>query len=106
MNPQSRLAALQKFRMPPTAHGHGGHARGKVLVVFELTVKTNESGPVRVVINYDLPRSVEGYAQRSVEETLCFFVVLVIFSLCFTKKEHNHTPNYLRIPFCLSMIPF
>jgi hypothetical protein len=60
MSPQSRLAALQKFRSPSPA------GRGKVLVVFELTVKTNESGPVRLVINYDLPRSVEGYAQRFV----------------------------------------
>jgi len=40
--------------------------RGKVLVVFDLQVKANEIGYVKLVINYDLPRSVEGYAQRFV----------------------------------------
>jgi superfamily II DNA/RNA helicase len=35
-----------------------------VLVVFDLHVNQKEIGPVKLVINYDLPRSVEGYAQR------------------------------------------
>ncbi|KAL7415687.1 P-loop containing nucleoside triphosphate hydrolase protein [Mrakia frigida] len=58
LNSQARLAAVNKFRAPSVT------GRGKVLVVFDLHVKANEIGFVKLVINYDLPRSVEGYAQR------------------------------------------
>lgn len=58
MNSQARLAALNKFRTPAYA------GRGRALVVFDLHVKMADVGPQRLVVNYDLPRSVEGYAQR------------------------------------------
>ncbi|CED84159.1 p-loop containing nucleoside triphosphate hydrolase protein [Phaffia rhodozyma] len=58
MGTQARSALLTKFRNPST------NGRSKVLVIFDLTVKASDVGVVRLVINYDLPRSVEGYAQR------------------------------------------
>lgn len=38
--------------------------------MFDLHVKVQEIGPIKLVINYDLPRSVEGYAQRCVGSQL------------------------------------
>lgn len=58
MNTQARMTSLNKFR---TSNYQG---RGRVLVIFDLHVKVADIGPQRLVINYDLPRSVEGYAQR------------------------------------------
>lgn len=58
MNTQARLAAISKYRSPAYS------GRGRALVVFDLHVKIADIGPQRLVINYDLPRSVEGYAQR------------------------------------------
>lgn len=40
--------------------------------MFDLHVKANEIGYVKLVINYDLPRSVEGYAQRFVSPSFRF----------------------------------
>jgi superfamily II DNA/RNA helicase len=58
MNTQARLAALSKYRSPAYS------GRGRALVIFDLHVKMADVGPQRLVVNYDLPRSVEGYAQR------------------------------------------
>lgn len=59
LTPQARQNALAKFRGPSTT------GRGKVLVAFDVHPKPGELGPhVKLVVNYDLPRSVEGYAQR------------------------------------------
>lgn len=62
MNTSSRSAVLNKIRNPSS----NANNRGKVLVIFDLTVKASDVGFVRLVVNYDLPRSVEGYAQRYV----------------------------------------
>lgn len=58
MNTQARMTSLNKFRTP------NYQGRGRVLIIFDLHVKVTDIGPQRLVINYDLPRSVEGYAQR------------------------------------------
>jgi len=64
MNAGTKLAALNKFRAPgpsimtrPTA---------KVLVVYDVQVKSPEVPHVPLVINYDLPKAVEEYAHRVV----------------------------------------
>ncbi|KAF6762675.1 hypothetical protein DFP72DRAFT_564006 [Ephemerocybe angulata] len=64
MNPGTKLAALNKFRAPgpsmvtrPTL---------KVLVVYEVQIKSPDVSHVPLVINYDLPKAVEEYAHRVV----------------------------------------
>ncbi|KAK2466163.1 hypothetical protein APHAL10511_001805 [Amanita phalloides] len=61
MNAATKLAALNKFknlnpvlRQPPA----------KVLVVYDVPVKTPEVSHVSLIINYDLPKAVEDYAHR------------------------------------------
>ncbi|KAG6820094.1 hypothetical protein H0H93_005406 [Arthromyces matolae] len=61
MNAGTKLAALNKFRqtsslmMRPIA---------KVLVVYDIQVKSSDISHVPLVINYDLPKAVEEYAHR------------------------------------------
>jgi len=62
MNAGTKLAALNKFRgsnsmmmRPPPM---------KVLVVYDVQVKAPDVFQVPLVINYDLPKAVEEYAQR------------------------------------------
>ncbi|KAJ7744504.1 hypothetical protein DFH07DRAFT_869805 [Mycena maculata] len=62
MNAGTKLAALNKFRgsssmimRQPTT---------KVLVVYDVQVKTPEVAHVPLIINYDLPKAVEEYAHR------------------------------------------
>ncbi|KAI9001253.1 P-loop containing nucleoside triphosphate hydrolase protein [Trametes punicea] len=61
MNAGAKLAALNKFRAAP---GIMRPAPTKVLVVYDVQVKTPEVSQVPLVINYDLPKAVEEYAHR------------------------------------------
>ncbi len=61
MNAGVKLAALNKFRPAP---GIGRPPATKVLVVYDVQVKAPEVQQVPLVINYDLPKAVEEYAQR------------------------------------------
>jgi len=62
MGSSNKLAALNKFRnlatnaLRPTPT--------KVLVVYDVQVKTPEVSQVPLVVNYDLPKAVEEYAHR------------------------------------------
>ncbi|KAF9482448.1 hypothetical protein BDN70DRAFT_874996 [Pholiota conissans] len=63
MNSSARLAALNKFRNPsPSVILRQNTA--KVLVVYDIQLKTNEVPHVPLVINYDLPKAVEEYSHR------------------------------------------
>ncbi|CAL1702347.1 unnamed protein product [Somion occarium] len=62
MNHAARTSALAKFRSP-----HESIMRQpttKVLVVYDVQVKTPEVSHVPLIINYDLPKAVEEYAHR------------------------------------------
>ncbi|KAI0771918.1 hypothetical protein BD413DRAFT_475245 [Trametes elegans] len=61
MNAGAKLAALNKFRAAP---GIMRPTATKVLVVYDVQVKTPEVSQVPLVINYDLPKAVEEYAHR------------------------------------------
>ncbi|KAH9894322.1 hypothetical protein C8Q73DRAFT_790873 [Cubamyces lactineus] len=61
MNAGTKLAALNKFRAAP---GIMRPTATKVLVVYDVQVKTPEVSQVPLVINYDLPKAVEEYAHR------------------------------------------
>ncbi|KAI0370221.1 hypothetical protein BV20DRAFT_944612 [Pilatotrama ljubarskyi] len=61
MNAGAKLAALNKFRAAP---GIMRQAATKVLVVYDVQVKTPDVSQVPLVINYDLPKAVEEYAHR------------------------------------------
>lgn len=56
-----KLAALNKFRAAP---GVVRPTATKVLVVYDVGVKAPDVQQVPLVINYDLPKAVEEYAQR------------------------------------------
>ncbi|KZT72645.1 P-loop containing nucleoside triphosphate hydrolase protein [Daedalea quercina L-15889] len=62
MNAGAKLAALNKFRSPPT--GLMRQPTTKVLVVYDVQVKTPEVSQIPLIINYDLPKAVEEYAHR------------------------------------------
>ncbi|KAI0069051.1 hypothetical protein BV25DRAFT_1791713 [Artomyces pyxidatus] len=62
MNAGTKLAALNKFRS--TANSVMRPVSTKVLVVYDVQVKTPEVSHVPLVINYDLPKAVEEYAHR------------------------------------------
>ncbi|KZT12942.1 P-loop containing nucleoside triphosphate hydrolase protein [Laetiporus sulphureus 93-53] len=61
MNAGAKLAALNKFRSPAS-----GIMRQptKVLIVYDVQVKTPEVSQIPLIINYDLPKAVEEYAHR------------------------------------------
>lgn len=59
MPPQARQAILAKWRASAQT-GRGP----RFLVIFDVIVKPPEIPPCPLVVNFDLPRSVEGYAQR------------------------------------------
>ncbi|KAH9853702.1 hypothetical protein C2E23DRAFT_867727 [Lenzites betulinus] len=61
MNAGVKLAALNKFRAGP---GIVRPVTTKVLVVYDVQVKTPDVSQVPLVINYDLPKAVEEYAHR------------------------------------------
>ncbi|KAF8639830.1 hypothetical protein AX17_001086 [Amanita inopinata Kibby_2008] len=63
MNAGTKMAAMNKFRTsnsslmrPPTPM--------KVLVIYDVQVKTPEISHVPLIVNYDLPKAVEEYAHR------------------------------------------
>ncbi|THG97659.1 hypothetical protein EW026_g4378 [Hermanssonia centrifuga] len=62
MNASTKLAALNKFRSPTP--GMMRQSSTRVLVVYDVVVKTPEVPWVPLVINYDLPKAVEEYAHR------------------------------------------
>ncbi|KAL1723346.1 P-loop containing nucleoside triphosphate hydrolase protein [Schizophyllum commune] len=62
MNAGTKLAALNKFRS--TASVLMRPSNTKILVVYDVQVKTNEVSHVPLIINYDLPKAVEEYAHR------------------------------------------
>jgi translation initiation factor 4A len=62
MNAATKLAALNKFRNGNSMVMRQGAIR--VLVVYDVQVKTPDISHVPLVINYDLPKAVEEYAHR------------------------------------------
>ncbi|KAF8897477.1 hypothetical protein BD779DRAFT_1667451 [Infundibulicybe gibba] len=62
MNAGTKLSALNKFRSTGSAIMRQPVA--KVLVVYDVQVKTPEVSHVPLIINYDLPKAVEEYAHR------------------------------------------
>ncbi|CCM03406.1 uncharacterized protein FIBRA_05537 [Fibroporia radiculosa] len=71
MNAGAKLAALNKFRGPPS--GIMRQSTAKVLVVYDVQVKTPEVSQIPLIINYGkhsiiglnhLPKAVEEYAHR------------------------------------------
>ncbi|KAJ7937111.1 hypothetical protein B0H13DRAFT_1852650 [Mycena leptocephala] len=62
MNAGTKLAALNKFRGSSSMIMRQPAA--KVLVVYDVQVKTPEVAHVPLIINYDLPKAVEEYAHR------------------------------------------
>ncbi|EIN10689.1 P-loop containing nucleoside triphosphate hydrolase protein [Punctularia strigosozonata HHB-11173 SS5] len=62
MNASAKLAALNKFRGPPAVVMR--QLAAKVLVVYDVQVKTTEVSQIPLIINYDLPKAVEEYAHR------------------------------------------
>ncbi|RXW25234.1 hypothetical protein EST38_g578 [Candolleomyces aberdarensis] len=64
MSAGTKLAALNKFRSPGPSLV--SRPMAKVLVVYDVQVKSPEVSHIPLVINYDLPKAVEEYAQRVV----------------------------------------
>jgi superfamily II DNA/RNA helicase len=64
MNASAKLVALNKFKGPPTVVMR--QVAGKVLVVYDVQVKTTEVSQIPLIVNYDLPKAVEEYAHRYV----------------------------------------
>ncbi|OSX60355.1 hypothetical protein POSPLADRAFT_1171425 [Postia placenta MAD-698-R-SB12] len=62
MNAGAKLAALNKFRSP--SNGIMRQSTTKVLVVYDVQVKSPEVSQIPLIINYDLPKAVEEYAHR------------------------------------------
>lgn len=62
MNAGTKLAALNKFRSTTSVLMRPSNA--KILVVYDVQVKTNEVAHVPLIVNYDLPKAVEEYAHR------------------------------------------
>ncbi|KAI0028202.1 P-loop containing nucleoside triphosphate hydrolase protein [Vararia minispora EC-137] len=61
MGQNGKLAALNKFRgAGPTPRAHAP----RVLVVYDVHLKSPEVAHIPLVINYDLPKAVEEYAHR------------------------------------------
>ena len=52
MNAGTKLAALNKFRSPPTPTGAIRQTTTKVLVVYDVQVKPPEVAQVPLIINY------------------------------------------------------
>ncbi|KAI0952469.1 hypothetical protein AcW1_004551 [Taiwanofungus camphoratus] len=67
MNAGTKLAALNKFRSPS---GIMRQPITKILVIYDVQVKTPEVSQVPLVINYDLPKAVEEYAHRYVVRSI------------------------------------
>jgi superfamily II DNA/RNA helicase len=61
MPPQQKKAILQQWRTASTTAGSGP----RFLVIFDVQLKPLEIPWSPLVINFDLPRSVEGYAHRA-----------------------------------------
>lgn len=59
MPPPQRKTLLQQWRVSLAGNGP------RFLVIFDAVVKPPEIPWAPLVINFDLPRSVEGYAQRA-----------------------------------------
>ncbi|WWD16183.1 hypothetical protein CI109_100608 [Kwoniella shandongensis] len=59
MSPAQKKAVLQQWRLSLSGNGP------RFLVVFDVNVKPPEVPWAPLVVNFDLPRSVEGYAQRA-----------------------------------------
>lgn len=59
MPPPQKKAILQQWRLSPSGSGP------RFLVIFDVQVKPPEVPWAPLVINFDLPRSVEGYAHRA-----------------------------------------
>ncbi|KAF8913842.1 P-loop containing nucleoside triphosphate hydrolase protein [Gymnopilus junonius] len=62
MNAVTRVAALNKFRSSSSVILK--QPTTKVLVIYDVQLKTNEVPHVPLVINYDLPKAVEEYSNR------------------------------------------
>lgn len=61
MPPPQKKAILQQWRSSPT----GPNSGPRFLVIFDVQVKPPEVPWSPLVINFDLPRSIEGYAHRA-----------------------------------------
>ncbi|KAG5716548.1 ATP-dependent RNA helicase eIF4A [Termitomyces sp. T112] len=61
MNAGTKLAALNKFRNSTSLITR---PTTRVLVVYDVQVKTSDISHVPLIINYDLPKAVEEYAHR------------------------------------------
>jgi len=62
MNAGTKLAALNKFRNASSVIIR--QPATKVLVVYDVQVKSPEVSHVPLIVNYDLPKAVEEYAHR------------------------------------------
>ncbi|KAF7800012.1 hypothetical protein EIP86_011255 [Pleurotus ostreatoroseus] len=62
MNGGAKLAALNKFKSPMP--GMMRQMPTKLLIVYDVVVKTPDVPQVPLIINYDLPKAVEEYAHR------------------------------------------
>ncbi|KDQ64831.1 hypothetical protein JAAARDRAFT_117967 [Jaapia argillacea MUCL 33604] len=62
MNAGTKLAALNKFRTSTSSIMR--QPVTKVLIVYDVQVKTPEVSQIPLVINYDLPKAVEEYSSR------------------------------------------
>lgn len=54
MNAGTKLAALNKFRSPPTPTGAIRQTNTKILVVYDVQVKPPEVSQVPLIINYGM----------------------------------------------------
>jgi translation initiation factor 4A len=59
MAPAARMTAINRFRSTTAVA-----TRTRVLVIYDVQVKSTEVSQVPLVINYDLPKAVEEYAHR------------------------------------------
>lgn len=64
MNTGAKMAALNKFRGNNSIMMKQQQPSPRVLVVFDVQVKSPDVFQVPLVINYDLPKAVEDYALR------------------------------------------
>jgi translation initiation factor 4A len=62
LNATAKMAAIARFRGPPTMHMRQNPI--KVLVVYDVQLKSAEVSQIPLIINYDLPKAVEEYAHR------------------------------------------
>lgn len=69
MNTGAKMAALNKFRGNNSIMMKQQQPSPRVLVVFDVQVKSPDVFQVPLVINYDLPKAVEDYALRLVVGT-------------------------------------